>query len=133
MMDAKSSAAAALKEESVLPFMPSIARRITLFTKKEIAHFIRSSRLIINRPELDIRVARENTSYALGRILIATPKRIGTAPQRNLVRRRLKAIFYQEQLYNYPYVFLVFCKKKSTLLTFTELKTILAHAAQLLE
>lgn len=110
--------------------MPGIARQITLFTKKEIAQFIRSSRLISRQPELDIRVARESTPHALGRILIVTPKRVGTAPQRNLVRRRLKAIFYQEKLYKYPYIFLVFCKKQVTLLTFIELKILLLNAAK---
>ena len=108
--------------------MPGIARRITLFTKREITQFTRSSRLISRQPGLDIRVARDYTPNAFGRILVVTPKRVGTAPERNLLRRRLKAIFYQEQLYNYPYIFLIFCKKQATKLTFEQLKALVIHA-----
>ena len=36
------------------------------------------------------------------KILIVTPKKIGSAPVRNLLKRRLKSIFYEEKLYERP-------------------------------
>jgi len=60
-----------------------------------------------------------------GRILVVTPKKIGSSPQRNRIRRRLKAIFYEEKLFERGIDVIVFVKKKGIELTFNQLKKLL--------
>jgi ribonuclease P protein component len=102
--------------------MPRIARRITQFTRGEIKRLFQTARTVYRQAGLTIRIAPRLGE--IGRILIVTPKRIGTAPERNMLRRRIKALFYQEKLYSFPYDFLVLCQEGSTKLSFSELKDI---------
>jgi ribonuclease P protein component len=102
---------------------PGIARHITLFTKREIKHLFASAYLISRQPGLDVRIAQSN--YTIGRILIVTPRKMGCAPERNRIRRRFKALFYQEKVYTLPYDVILFCKKESIKLSFNQLKAII--------
>lgn len=99
-----------------------IARSITKFSKKEIQNLFKESYKILQKVEIDIKIAPKVGSF--GKILIITPKKIGNAPKRNLVKRRIKSIFYQEKIYNLGYDFIVFCKKGITNLKFEEIKNI---------
>jgi ribonuclease P protein component len=100
--------------------MPRIARKITQFTQSEIKQLFRTARTISRNAGLSIRIAPR--SGALGRLLIITSRKIGSAPERNKIRRQLKAIFYQEKLYELPYDFIIHTTKESILLPFQELK-----------
>jgi ribonuclease P protein component len=102
------------------------------FTSKERTHLLRSAKLIHRQPELDIRSLTRfaETSILPGRILIITPRKIGTAPERNRIRRRFKALFREEKIFSHGQDFLVYCRKGSTDLTFQQLKTILLEASQ---
>lgn len=106
--------------------MPRVARDISLFTKAEIQALLKNSRVIYRHPGLDIRAAK--ASHAFGKILIITPKKMGNAPERNRIRRRLKAIFYEEKLYNYCYDIAIFCKKEANSLSFFQLKAIITDS-----
>ncbi len=108
--------------------MPGIARRISLFIQQEIRSLIRSGRLVSRQPGLDIRVAL--ALHPVGRILIITPRASGNSPERNLIRRRFKALFYQEKLYESGFDVVIFCKKESTKLSYDQLKTTLISALQ---
>ena len=108
--------------------MPGIARRISLFTQQEIRSLIRSARLVSRQPGLDIRIAP--SLQAFGRILIVTPRASGNSPARNLIRRRFKALFYQEKLYELGHDVVIFCKKESAKLDYHQLKAILSNALQ---
>ena len=104
--------------------MPSSARAITSFTPEERRKLFNTARNVIYHPGLDVRVAY--TTNPLARILIVTPKRSGSAPQRNRIRRRLKALFYEERFYERSYDILVLCKKTGIDLPYKDLKTFIA-------
>lgn len=86
----------------------TVAGLITKFTYKEIKQTFKKARCRYTSPELDIKVSPKTDN--IGKLLIVIPKKVGVAPERNLMRRRLKSIFYQNQLFNYPFNVLVFCK-----------------------
>lgn len=60
-----------------------------------------------------------------GKLLIVTPRKTGSAPKRNLLRRRLKAIYYQEKLYTIAAIGIIILYDHATTLSFDELKTFL--------
>ncbi|HXW86326.1 MAG TPA: ribonuclease P protein component [Candidatus Bathyarchaeia archaeon] len=102
--------------------MTRIARDITRFTRTDIDYAFAHGKRILKSSSFDIIRAPRKKEF--GRILIIVPKKVGSAPERNLVRRRLKSIFYEEKLYTalYDYIFIV--KKNVTVLSFQEMKTI---------
>lgn len=59
---------------------------------------------------------------AYGKLLIITPRASGKAHDRNLMRRRMKAIFYQEKLYETPRIWIALCNKRSQGLAFEKLQ-----------
>lgn len=103
--------------------MPRIARRITQFTRDEIKRLFQTARTVYRQAGLAIKRAPRQGDIA--RVLVVTPKKMGKAPQRNKIRRQIKALFYQEKLYTVPYDFIIFCSKESISLSFQELKDIL--------
>lgn len=60
-----------------------------------------------------------------GKLLIITPRKAGNAVERNRIRRRLKALFYQEQLYQYLCYTTIFVNPQAMTLSFDEIKDIL--------
>ncbi len=100
----------------------SVARRITQFTRSDIVRLLRKGQRIYRAPELDVRVHPAQDD--IGRILIIIPKRVGNAPKRNTIRRRLKALFYQEHLYQYGYDWAWFIKPEGASLSYHELRHI---------
>jgi|SRR3989337_4582614 len=65
-----------------------------------------------------------------GRLLIITPAQSGTAVERNRIRRRLKAIFYEHKWYQYPYDVALRISKEAMTLTFDQLHTLLTNIFQ---
>ena len=108
--------------------MPKIARAITAIRPQERKKLLRQARLVLQHPGLDVRAAKKMGE--MGHILIVTPKKVGTAPERNLIRRRFKAIFYEEQLYEKPFDLIIFAKKDIHLLSFQDLKSLLKQALE---
>ncbi|HEX2978123.1 MAG TPA: ribonuclease P protein component [Candidatus Babeliales bacterium] len=123
----KSSTAAALKAEnasrSAVKKNRSIARLITIFTPAEIRKLFAQAQPALKVSFMDIRIAPSLS--AVGRILIVIPRKVGTAPQRNLIRRRLKSIYYREQLFSLKKDVLVFIKPGAHTLSFDETKSLL--------
>lgn len=106
--------------------MPRIARLITSFSGSEIVTLLKSAKTAIRCPGLDIRVAP--ASGAIARVLVVTPRKMGIAPERNKIRRRIKAIFYQQQLFARATDMVVYCKKESATLSFQELNNCIMTA-----
>lgn len=100
----------------------SVARCITQLTRTDIVRLLRKGRRIYQSPKLDVRV--HPSQYTVGRILIIIPKRVGNAPQRNTIRRRLKSLFYQKQLYTYGYDWAWFIKPAGGSISYHELQHI---------
>ncbi len=112
------------RREHDSPCMPNTTKKFSL---PELRHLLRSARLAHRQSELDIRYSKRDSesSRLPGRILIITPRRVGTAPQRNLIRRRLKAIFFEEKLFEHSFDIVIFCRKGASDLSFEDLKKLL--------
>lgn len=98
----------------------TVAALITKFKYKEIKQTFKKARYSYFSPELDIKISPSTDN--LGKLLIIVPKKVGNAPERNLIRRRLKSLFYENQIYKHPYNFLVFCKPAILELEYKNLK-----------
>lgn len=71
---------------------------------------------------MDIKMAA--IAHESGHLIVITPRAVGNAPERNLIRRRIKAIFYENQLYTKDRVWLFFIKKEALSLKFSELSAL---------
>lgn len=96
---------------------------LTSFSKREVQTLFDTARTIFRHKGLEIRITPKTLEY--GRILIIIPRHVGSAVQRNLLRRRLKNIFYQNHLYQTGYDYIVLAKKSATTLSFSQIKELL--------
>jgi ribonuclease P protein component len=106
--------------------MSGVAKKISKFTKREIDHLFQHARRIFRSQECTILVAPRQAEF--GRVLIITSRKVGNAPQRNLIRRRIKSIFYEEKLYNRNFDCAMIMQKKAVDLSFDGLKNIILGA-----
>lgn len=74
-----------------------ISNKLSKFSKKELDHFFNVAKSPKKNQAFTFLTAPAQASF--GRILIIVSKKYGNAPQRNLLKRRLKAIFWEEKLY----------------------------------
>jgi|SRR3990172_10815530 len=106
--------------------MSSIAKKISKFTKREIDYLFQHARRVIRNGVCTILLAPRQCEF--GRVLIITSRKVGNAPERNLIRRRIKAIFYEEKLFDRNFDCVVIAQKKLTELSFDQLKTLILDA-----
>jgi len=99
------------------------ARSTAAFSKREISVLFKKARRVYAQPGFHILVAPATLSY--GRILIVTSRKVGNAPTRNKIRRRLKAIFYEERLFEKQLDCIVIVKPDGARSDFTTLKNLL--------
>jgi ribonuclease P protein component len=83
-----------------------IARAITSFTSSEIRRLIARAQVITSDQFITLKCV--STDNEIGRILIVVPKRVGSAPIRNTIKRQVRSIFYQYQLYQRGKDFVIF-------------------------
>jgi len=98
-------------------------RLMSSFKKSEIRMLFKTARNVYHQNGLVIKQAPKTGD--LGRILIVTPRKAGNAPQRNLIRRRIKNIFYLEKLFNNAQDWIILVSSDATLLSFDALKKII--------
>jgi ribonuclease P protein component len=106
--------------------MPSIARAITQFTEREIRALFEAARRVVKTPAFEIRKA--STTNPHGRILIVIPRLVGTAPERNRIRRQLKALFYQEKYFEKQQDIIVLVRRGAADATYQDLHDLLQQA-----
>lgn len=106
--------------------MPHIAKNLSSFSKNEVKQLFKRARCALRHPGLTILYAP--TSHDFGRILVVTARKVGSAPQRNLIRRRLKSIFYESAYYKLNYDIAILIRKEGTSLSFDELKKLVESA-----
>jgi len=106
--------------------MPRIAGRLTSFTQKEIADLFKHSHAL-SRNSIFTLLAAPQTKK-LGRILIVTPRRVGSAPERNKLKRRIRALFYEEKLFEKGHDCIIIFKKGSADISFETLKRMVLEA-----
>lgn len=108
------------------------------FKKKEIDAAFKSARMrqqtrglkLLQAPFADV-VRRSGTKEdrpTHGKLLIITSRAVGKAHDRNRIRRQLKAIFYEEQLYTQPIISILIVYKQALELDFNQLKRFLRSA-----
>ncbi len=78
--------------------MVSPGRYITLWDKDERMKALYQARPLFRSPYFDVRVLPKQGMTA--RLIVIVPKKVGSAPYRNLLKRRTRSIFYQEKLVN---------------------------------
>lgn len=88
---------------------PSLYKAISRFDKKAIESLFSIARKTTYSLLWDIRFAK--TENPCGKILIIASKKVGTAPERNRIKRQIKSIFYEEKLYQSGYLFICIIRK----------------------
>ena len=103
-----------------------IFRSLFRFKKKEIASARANATRCANIPGLKLlRAPSTSTALAHGKLLIIIPRATGTAVKRNRLRRQIRAIYYQEKLYENPVVSILIVYKEAVQLSFDEIKKFL--------
>ena len=100
-----------------------IAKKISKFTQREIDYLFKHARRVFRNASCTILVAPRQADFA--RVLIITSRKVGNAPERNLIRRRIKSIFYEEKLYVQGFDCVVIAQKKIVELSFDQLKELI--------
>ncbi|MCK5632310.1 ribonuclease P protein component [bacterium] len=106
-------------------------KRTNRLTKQDVSKIFKKARRALRHPGLDILC--HPTSKPTGRILVVTSRKTGGAPQRNLIRRRIKAIFHENQLFNRGFDVIVIIKKPGINLDFKKLTDLLLKALKKME
>ena len=108
--------------------MSGIAKKISKFTKREIDYLFCHARRVFRDKNCTVLVAPRQKEF--GRVLIIASRKVGNAPERNLIRRRIKSIFYEEKLFAFGFDCVVIAYKKIVTLSFDQLKHLLLSAYQ---
>lgn len=99
-------------------------KKLSSFTRTEVTTLFKGARTKVKLPGLRILKAPISGRTA-GRVLIVTPRRVGNAPERNLLRRRVRAIYREDKLYTHPYDCVLLFGKEALLIPFDELRRLI--------
>ena len=105
----------------------ALLKKLSSFKKIEIQKLFKTAQTKVSVPGIIIKAAPKQAEIA--RMLAVTPKKMGNAPQRNLMRRRLKAIFYEQQLFAKSSDFLIFVSNEALAIPFATLQELMIKAA----
>jgi len=97
--------------------------KLSSFTRSEISDLFKRARVAVRYSGIRILAATASLPYA--RVLMVTPRASGNAPERNLFRRRIKAIFKENNLTIQKKDIIVIVDKRAIALTFEKLKQLL--------
>ena len=103
---------------------------MTRWLPQEVTETLKKTRRIHHGAAFNICVAPQQKERA--RLLVVTSRKVGNAVERNLLRRRIKALFYEEKTYLKGFDWIIFCKKEATKLYFPDLKKILLGCSRAL-
>lgn len=101
------------------------ANSYTGFTNREVRTVIQNAKKRVLIQGLSFICI--DSAFEKGRLLVVTPRRLGSAPVRNKIRRRLKAIFYEHGIYAKRVDVIIFVKNEALALPFAELQKIMMH------
>ena len=106
--------------------MKHVAKQISRFTKKEIDLLFKEGKAVYKSKELVILTAP--CLLTSSRILLITSRKVGNAPERNLLRRWGRAIYYEQRLFEIQRHCVIIFKSPAKNLTFNQFKEILIKA-----
>ena len=72
-----------------------------------------------------VKLIKAPTTTPYSKLLVVTPRASGKAHDRNLIRRRAKAIFYEHASHEKPAIFILLANKRATEGSFDALKAFL--------
>lgn len=93
---------------------------MTRLSRAEVLSLLKNARMVCRHAGLDIRATQRTAQF--GKILIIIPRKVGSAPERNLIRRRIKAIFYEERFFELPFDWVFFVKPEATAWPFSQMR-----------
>ena len=96
------------------------------FSKIQAKEALKASKLVKKIPGLKL-LAAPDPSLLHGKLLVVLPRAFGKAHDRNLLRRRLRSIYYEEKLYMRPIVSIIIGYKEAQELSFSQIKTFLVE------
>lgn len=108
--------------------MPGTPKKISSFLQSEIDALFKQARVKVRYA--GVRILTAPSKKPSGRILIITPKSSGNSPERNLFRRRIRALFREKKLFERSKDFVVITDKRGISLPFSKLGQLLLRAAQ---
>lgn len=97
-----------------------ISKNLSKFSKKELDSFFRHATRVFKNQAFTILTSPSHDGFS--KILVVVPKKYGNAPARNLIKRRLKNIFWQEKLYEQPNNVAFIIRPDAKKFSFQELK-----------
>jgi len=103
--------------------MSRIAGKLSRFTQPEIKDLFAKARLIVRNQAFTLLMAPQTGEY--GKILLIASRRVGNAPQRNKLKRRARALFYEEKLYKKGFDCILIFKKNASSLSYEEFKNLI--------
>ena len=101
-------------------------KKISQFRRQEIEHLWKNAQQVKVHAAFTLLKTDRQASH--GRILIVIPKRTGNAPFRNKIRRQIKAIFMNHEIYTKDFDWIIIIKKAIRTLSFSNLQEHLLHA-----
>ena len=101
------------------------AKNISTFSRQEVGLFFKNAQLFKKRREFTCLMSPKQQDCA--RILVITSRATGNSPERNLARRRLKALFYENKLYEKNFDYAVIFKPKAARISFDRLKQLVSE------
>ncbi len=108
--------------------MKDVAKHISRFTRKEIDLLFQTGKAAYKSKEFVILTAP--CLLQSSRILLITSRKVGNAPERNLLRRRGRAIFYEQRLFELGKHCVVIFKSPAKNLSFDQFKEILTKSVK---
>lgn len=102
------------------------AQGISRFTPREVQIVFAQGKRYSFSPGLTFVIAPGLKPH--GRILVVTPRKLGNAIERNTLRRRLKAAFFENNLATEPYDVIVLSRRKAVALPYQQLVSLLLKA-----
>ncbi len=106
--------------------MAALIRTITQFHTREIDELWKKARRVVKHDGLHLLKAPRSQDVA--RILIVIPKKVGSAPQRNKIRRQIRHLFYEQKLYERNFDWIAIVKPQATGLSYQQLLDLFAQA-----
>lgn len=107
--------------------MPGMSE-LTKFSNVEIDTLFKKAIPIIKNKHVVILSSAATKSF--GRILIIVKKKVGSAPVRNLLRRRVKHAFYEKKLHLYKKDIIFIARKDIVKLSFQDIENLLCSVFQ---
>ena len=98
-------------------------RKLFSFSKKEIQSSSKDAKL--KDKILGLKLLQAPCQQDHGKILVIIPKATGKAHERNKLKRQIKAIFYEEKLFQNPISSILIVYKEAKSLSFDEIKAFL--------